>query len=60
MVIIMNKKIGDSSDIDEPIAYLHTNREDKIEECIARLSKSYTITDTNANEHNKTVIGVVK
>ena len=41
--IIINKKIDDYVKKGEPIAYIHSNKKDKIEEAIKRIQNSYTI-----------------
>lgn len=57
--IIITKKIGDSIDIGEPLAYLHTNEQDRVDESVKRLLKAFSITNIQ-NKSRKTIIDVIK
>ena len=57
--ILMNKKLGDKIEIGEPIAYIHTNMEDKIEESMKRLEKAVTIGE-NSIEKGSIIIEILK
>ena len=57
--IVINKKIGDKVKKDEPIAYIHTNRKDRIDEAVKRLQNAYVISKINGHKR-KEIIKIVK
>ena len=56
--IIINKKIGDTIKKDEVLAYIHTNKEEKIEEALQRLQKSFII-NKQKTEKCKTILEIL-
>ena len=57
--IIINKKINDIVKKGEPIAYIHTNNKEIIDEAVKEVQKSYTILNIYRIK-NKTIIYTVK
>ena len=57
--IIINKKIDDKVEKDEPLAYIYTNNKDKIEQAVKDLQDSFTILNIYRIKR-KTVIQVIK
>lgn len=49
--IVLNKKIGDEVEVGETLAYIHTNKEEKIEEAIEKLKTAYTIGNTKPEKY---------
>ncbi|NPV26253.1 MAG: pyrimidine-nucleoside phosphorylase [Firmicutes bacterium] len=41
--IVLNKKVGDRVEVNEPLAFLHVNRLERVEEARGRLIKAYSI-----------------
>ncbi|MBP3255277.1 MAG: thymidine phosphorylase [Clostridia bacterium] len=57
--IVINKKLGEQIKKGDIIAYVHTNRKDKVEEAIKDIQESY-ITSSLFKKNTKTVIEVLK
>lgn len=54
----MEKKIGDKVEAGETLAYIHTNKEDKIENAKRDLKKAYKISKESSNEYRH-ILGIV-
>ena len=57
--IIINKKINDYAKKDEPIAYIYTNQENKIEEAIKQIQDSFVLLNIKRIKR-RTVIQTIK
>ena len=57
--IIIDKKINDNVEKDEPIAYIHTNQKEKVEEAVRRVQDSFVILNSSGKSM-KTIIGIIK
>ena len=57
--IVINKKISDKVKKDEPIAYIHTNNKDRIDQAVKYLQEAYTISNINGHK-KKEIIKIVK
>ena len=57
--LIFIKKLGDRVEANEPFCYIHTNKEEKIEEAKERLLNACTISNMNVKKP-KTVLKVIK
>ena len=57
--IVINKKIDDYVKKGEPIAYIHTNRKEIIDEAISKIQKSYIILNLKRIKR-RTVIQIIK
>ena len=57
--IIINKKIDDKVEKDEPLAYIHTNNKEKIEEAVKELQEAFTILNIYKIKR-RTVIQTIK
>ena len=56
--IVLNKKIGDEVEVGETLAYIHTNKQEKIEEATGKLKTAYTIGKTKPEKY-KDILNIV-
>ena len=56
--IVMKKKIGDRIEAGEAIAYIHTNRENRIDEAINKIQEAVSITNTYDGKY-KTILNII-
>ena len=56
--IVLNKKIGDEVEAGETLAYIHTNKEETIENAMQRIKLAYTI-GVNKPEKYKDILMII-
>lgn len=56
--IVLEKKIGDYVNFGETLCYIHSNREDIIEEVVKQLKEAYTISQKEPNDYEH-ILGII-
>ena len=57
--IVLVKKSGDTVKVGEPLAYVHTNDENKAKGAVENLKTAFNLTNKNV-KRKKAVLGVIK